>query len=166
MARVHGRGEMGTPLLLGGVTAALAALLVGAPARGDDPDRTADLGAEVVDFRQAVEAHGTGGTPAERAQFQASREQYLARKKEYTQGKATIDLLLEAERFLTQADADCGATRQERVAARRSSLERVKQIDEICKKRFAAGQAGNADLPQVAGQRALAEALLKKVQGE
>jgi hypothetical protein len=163
MARTHGREWMGTRLLVGGVTAALAALAAAGPARGDDPDRAADLGAQVTGPQ--VEANGTGGTPALRAQFQAFREQYLARKKEYAEGKTTTALLLEVERFLSQADCDCGATRQERVSTRRSALTRVKEIDEICKKRFAAGQVGRNDLAQVAGQRALAEVQLKMEEG-
>jgi hypothetical protein len=155
---------MGRRLLVGGVAAALAALALAAPARGNDPDRTAGLGAEVTES-EVVKATGTGGTPAQRAQFQAFREQYLARKKEYVAGTTTTDVFLEAERFLSQADCDCGATRQERLAARWSSLRRVKEIHEICKKRFAAGQAGQNDLAQVAGQRALAEAQLLREEG-
>jgi outer membrane protein TolC len=106
----------------------------------------------------------TGGTAAQRAQLEAFREQFLYRRREFLAGKTTLDDLLETERFLSQADANCGATREERRAARHLSFVRLREIDEVCKKRFAAGQITRADLAQVEAQRRLVEEHLEDEQ--
>ncbi len=112
-----------------GIVAAglLAALLASFPARGDDPDRETYL-REATDFTEATPWVGTGGAADIQAQRTAFHEQYVANRQAFLGGKNTLDLLLEAERFLTAADRMCCAPNEAAAATHLSVLRNEKVI--------------------------------------
>jgi hypothetical protein len=152
------------------VLVAVCALLFGAgavvnaalttQARANDPDRGENRDAEVKET-PSTNPQGTAGTPAIRAQRDAFWAQFTARREEYLAGKITPDLLLEADRFLCQADRECAATPWECVAASRASLRRVEEIYTVSLKKRAARQIAQADLSQAEGSLAEIKAILR-----
>jgi len=132
-----------------------------AQARANDPDRGED-GAALAEEPLWVGPQGTAGTPAIRAQRDAFWDQVTARREQYLAGKISPDLLLEADRFCTQADHDCAAAPWQRVASSRAALKRARFIHAISSKKLAAGQIKPADMSQVDGQMKLFEVLLKQ----
>ena len=92
-----------------------------------------------------------------RAQFEAFRAQCLAGMKELLAGRTTLDVLLENERFMLQADRERCATRIECAEATWLALIRLTKIRKIVTARVAAGRMTPADLAQAEGQRLLFE---------
>ena len=87
-------------------------------------------------------------------------EQFSARCKKYLAGRVNPDLLLEADRFLLQADRDCGTGPWERVASSRSALRRLQEIRAVSVRKLAAGQINQADMDQVEGDVKVVESIL------
>jgi len=108
-----------------------AVIMLSAVLRGNDPRQAKSLDAVVQDRLLAMMPTGTGGSAAMRAQRAAFWQQFLARKKWFIAGKGTLDVLLEAERFLSDSDGECSATPRERVAHAQAHSARMREIREI-----------------------------------
>jgi RNA polymerase sigma factor (sigma-70 family) len=98
------------------------------------------------------------------AQRDAYREQWNARRKELLEGKTTVDMAAEANRFWGAAEIALSENKAERLAAIQAQLDRAKTVERIVRERFDAGLAKANELALARGDRENAEGLLSDEQ--
>jgi RNA polymerase sigma factor (sigma-70 family) len=98
------------------------------------------------------------------SQRDAYREQWNARRKELLQGKTTVDMAAEANRFWGAAEIALSDNKTERVAAIQAQIDRAQTVERIVRERFDAGLAKPIELTLAKADRENAEGLLSDEQ--
>jgi RNA polymerase sigma factor (sigma-70 family) len=89
-----------------------------------------------------------------------------ARMKEFLAGRGTLDFLFAGSRRLLEAQRDMSDKKEDQVAALEAHWQRMKQIEELNKKRFDAGRIGIQDYAESKYYRLEAEVWLEKAKAK
>jgi hypothetical protein len=94
--------------------------------------------------------------------YNAAVDMGRARFQEYVAGRGTLDILLEAGRYVLRAEVELNDKPADQVRVREKYLELTKEIEKINNARFQAGQLSLADKEQAHYVRVDAEIQLLK----
>jgi RNA polymerase sigma factor (sigma-70 family) len=88
---------------------------------------------------------------------EAARLRLKAQEAYYKEGRITIDRYLDASNQLMHAEIQASKTREERIAAARANLDRVKQVEANERTELQEGRGTSADLAEATQRRLQAE---------
>jgi len=95
------------------------------------------------------------------AQRDTYREQWNARRKDLLEGKTTVKLISEANRFLGQAELSLSNNSKERITAIEGMIERAKTVERIIQERVEAGVTDQGELKLAKGWVVISQGVLK-----